>query len=125
MPETTSNVDFIRRLLQIFHAQLDAITRGDLIAARTASEQLRYSLPGLVQVVKLSRKGSESSAEEQDHIERMIREIKNLHANANESIQTKRNSLASLLIEFRRGRQLINGYKSGTRSGGKLFEMIG
>jgi len=118
-------VEFVRRQLEIFRAQAEAIARGDLIVARTTSDQLRRSLPGLVQIVELSRNGGGFNNAEKEIISQTIAEIKFLHASANSCLTSKRDKLDDLLCEFRRGRQLINGYRSGAPSGGKLFEMIG
>jgi hypothetical protein len=123
--DTAAAVEFIRRQLEIFRAQADAIARGDLIAARTAGDQLRRSLPGLVQIVELSRNGGGFNNAEKEIIDQTIAEIKSLHASANSCLTAKRDKLGDLLCEFRRGRQLIIGYRSGALPGGKLFEMIG
>lgn len=125
MHNPAAAVEFVRRQVEIFRTQSEAITRGDLVAARTASEQLRRSLPGLAQIVELCRNGGGFNDTEKETIKQAVAEIKSLHAAANNCITAKRDSLGALLREFRRGRQLINGYKSGAPSGGKLFEMIG
>ncbi|HHE46862.1 MAG TPA: hypothetical protein ENL08_04060 [Bacteroidetes bacterium] len=125
MPDLTGAMEFVQRQLGIFRQQYEAVARGDLVAAKSAGDQLLQSLPGLVQIVNHSRNGGQFSASERESLERIVAEIKTLLQDANKCILAKRQELAELLFEFRRGRQLLTGYRSGRDSGGRLFEVIG
>ncbi len=125
MPQPSGTLDFIRFQLEIFHVQSDAIKRGDLVAAKTAGNQLSKSLPGLIQLVNHSRNGGKVSEIEKEDIERMVSEMKTLQKSSTESLNLRKDNLAQLLNEFRKGRKLLNRYSSGRKSGSKLFDMVG
>ncbi len=125
MPDTGGTLDFVQRQVELFRRQSEAIQRGDLVAAKSASDQLQRSVPGLVQIVNLSRNGGSFTELEKEFIERIFYEIKILQKNTHRQILSKKEQLSELLHEFRRGRQLLTGYRSGRDSGGKFFDMVG
>lgn len=125
MADQSGTVGFIHQQLDIFRRQSKAIERGDLTQAKTAGDQLRRSMSGLVQVVHLSRNGGSFSPAEKDDIELMLAEIKSLQETSIKRIESRRDDLAELLVEFRKGRQLLTRYRSPRRSGGKFFDITG
>ena len=125
MPDTNGTMDFVHQQLELFRRQSEAIQRGDLIAAKSAGDQLQRSVPGLIQIVNLSRNGGTFTELEKESIEQIVSEIKILQENAHSQILSKKEHLSELLHEFRRGRQLLTGYRSGSDVGGRFFDMVG
>ena len=125
MHNRDGSLDFVRQQRDIFRLQSQAIDRGDLVAAKTAGDQLNRSMSGLVQVVNLSRNGGSFTTSEKEDIEQLVAEMKSLRESAIDRLNTRRKHLSELLHEFRKGRQLLTRYQSGRKSGGRLFDITG
>jgi hypothetical protein len=125
VPDTGGTMDFVHQQLELFRRQSEAIQRGDLVAAKSTGDQLQRSVPGLIQIVNLSRNGGSFTELEKESIEQIVGEIKILQENTHRQIISRKEHLSELLHEFRRGRQLLTGYRSGSDVGGRLFDMVG
>ena len=125
MHNRNGSLDFVRQQRDIFRLQSQAIDRGDLVAAKTAGDQLNLSMSGLVQIISLSRNGGSFTTMEKDNIEQLVVEMKSLRESAIDRLNTRRKHLSELLHEFRKGRQLLTRYQSGKKSGGRFFDITG
>ncbi len=125
-PSTESYLRFIKQQLELFRKQHSALDRSDHVAARTFADQLGSMLPGLIRAVKHSRKLLGSGNRVQiEQLEGMISEMRSLHKKSMLSLFKSKDNLAQLLRENKVGRQVLSGYRSGRRTGNKLFEFVG
>ncbi len=118
-------LDFVRQQLDILRRQCTAIDHGDLVAARTAGNQLRRSMPGFMRLMRQNRDGAGMADCEEEAIEEMVVEMRGLVEKATARLTSSRDNMAQLLQEFRRGRQILTCYHSGRRRSNRLFDMRG
>ncbi|MCF7809426.1 hypothetical protein K9N50_00405 [bacterium] len=125
MRHSNSYIDFLNLQLDLFRRNADAINKGDLITAKTTADQLKRSVKALAEIINNYRCKDVSYDGDKQTVEQMVSEMKFLHNSALAKLNTKKNQLAELLSEFRRGKNLLTGYRSGRKTDNRLFDMAG
>ena len=118
-------LDFVRRQFEILRRQCNAIEHGDLVTARTAGNQLKRSTPALMRLVRRKRGAQGTADGEAETIEGIVAEMKGLVEKATTRLVSSRDNMAQLLLEFRRGRQVLAHYHSGRKAESRLFDIRG
>jgi hypothetical protein len=118
-------IDFLNLQLDLFRRNANAVNNGDLITAKITADQLKRSVEALVEVINKRRSEDVCYDSDKQTVEHIVSEMKTLHESALAQLNVRKSRLAELLFEFRKGKNLLTGYRSGRKTDNRLFDMAG
>jgi hypothetical protein len=121
--ESGTNLDFVRAHLDLTRRYADAIDRGDLRTAESLGIKLNR---GTIEFSRLvSQLDGKIKGEPRREIEEALKEVRSTQDRLIGWLEPARARLEELLLEIRRGRQLVNGYRSGRMAQATRLEIVG